>query len=66
MLTTTEGSAWRQRDGVVTSTKVVKGSRVGRGAAQGSLSNYGLQATVGGGLAADSCPRSPTAPEGGR
>jgi hypothetical protein len=51
VVTTTEGTAGRQRDGVVTSTKVVKGSRAGRGPAQSSLSNYRLQATAGGGCA---------------
>ncbi len=66
MMTETVGMAGRQREGLPCSSLVVEVLGVGVGAAQGSLSNYGLQATVGGRLAADACPRSPTAPEAGR
>jgi hypothetical protein len=63
---TTDGTARRQRDGVVSSTKVVKGSRVGRGPAQGSLSNYPMKLTARGRSVVKSRWRSHAAAYGGR
>ncbi len=66
MLTTTDGTARRQRDGVVTSTKVLKGSKVGRGPAQGSLSNYPMKLSARGRPTADARLRTRAAAYGGR
>jgi hypothetical protein len=57
------GSRWGR---VVSSSLLMKGLRVGAGAAQGSLSNHPLQPTACGRLGASSRPRSHAAAERGR
>ena len=65
-MTPTDGTARRQRDGVVTAAKVVKGSRAGRGPAQSSLSNYPMKLTARGRPVADARLRTRAAAYGGR
>ncbi len=65
-MSATEGTAGWQGDGVVTSEKVVRGSRAGRGPAQGSLSNYPMKLSARGRPVADARLRTRAAAYGGR